>query len=247
MDIRTVRTKYAALGPELTEGSRRLWAATEALARGRGGIGKVEAATGISRSTISRGIRDVRSGETLEPGRVRRTGGGRKPKAEKDRKLLADLKALIEPTISGDPGSALRWTSPPGVPERDLPPDHRRRRREQRAAGPVVEVGAAAVRRPDGAVHRGGPLPARDEQMEQDRAPPLQPHRDELAREAADEPGRHREPHRGDDHEHRAPREGRDRQGEVSGRRRRDGGADGAGPARPPRVPRRVELHDSAT
>ena len=111
MDIRTVRTKYAALGPELTERSRRLWAATEALALGRGGIGKVEAATGISRSTISRGIRDVRSGETLEPGRVRRTGGGRKPKAEKDRKLLADLKALIEPTVSGDPGSALRWTS----------------------------------------------------------------------------------------------------------------------------------------
>jgi transposase len=111
MDLKTLRRKYVGMEPELTERSRRVWAATEALALGRGGIALVELATGVSRSTISRGIRELESGEGVEPGRTRRSGGGRKRTVEKDRKLLVDLEALIEPTVSGDPMSSLRWTS----------------------------------------------------------------------------------------------------------------------------------------
>jgi len=111
MDLKTLRRKYAALEPELTERSRRLWAATEARALGRGGIALVERATGISRSTISRGLRELESGETLDPGRTRRPGGGRKRTAEKDDRLVVDLEGLVEPTVSGDPDSPLRWTS----------------------------------------------------------------------------------------------------------------------------------------
>ena len=111
MDIKTLRRKYAALEPELTERSRRLWAATEARALGRGGIALVERATGISRSTISRGLRELESGETLDPGRTRRPGGGRKRKADQDERLVVDLEGLVEPTVSGDPDSPLRWTS----------------------------------------------------------------------------------------------------------------------------------------
>lgn len=111
MDLKTLRRKYAALEPVLTERSRRLWAATEARALGRGGIALVERATGISRSTISRGLRDLESGETLEPGRTRRPGGGRKRAAEKDERLVVDLEGLVEPTVSGDPDSPLLWTS----------------------------------------------------------------------------------------------------------------------------------------
>ena len=110
MDVDTLYRKYAGLEPVLTERSRRLWAATEALALGRGGIALVERATGISRSTISRGIKELRSGERLEPGRTRRRGGGRKRATEKDDKLLVDLEGLVEPTASGDPMSPLRWT-----------------------------------------------------------------------------------------------------------------------------------------
>ena len=106
-----LRAKYRTLGPELTERSRRLWAATEARVLGRGGIGEVARATGISRSTISRGLQDVRSGERLEPGRIRRPGGGRTPTARKDPKLVRDLEALVEPTTSGGPQSPVRWTS----------------------------------------------------------------------------------------------------------------------------------------
>lgn len=108
---KTLRRKYAGLEAALTERSRRLWAATEALALGRGGIALVERATGVSRSTIGRGIRELEARETLEAGRIRRPGGGRKRATEKDGKLLVDLDALVEPTAAGDPTSPLRWTS----------------------------------------------------------------------------------------------------------------------------------------
>lgn len=111
MDSDALRTKYDALASALTERSRRLWAATEALALGHGGIETVERVTGISRSTIFRGIREVRAGERLDPGRIRRPGGGRKPTVEKDPKLARDLDSLVEPTTAGRPQSRVRWTS----------------------------------------------------------------------------------------------------------------------------------------
>lgn len=111
MDSEILRTKYTTLAPVLTERSRRLWAATEARALGRGGIERVREATGLARSTIERGIRELKSGETLSPERTRRPGGGRKRATDKDVTLSADLDALVEPTASGDPDSPLRWTS----------------------------------------------------------------------------------------------------------------------------------------
>ena len=95
----------------LTERSRRVWAASEAIALGHGGIALVERATGISRSTISRGIRDVGTGQSLSPHRTRRAGGGRKRMEDTDETLAGDLERLLEPTVSGDPDSPLRWTS----------------------------------------------------------------------------------------------------------------------------------------
>jgi transposase len=113
MDVATLRSKYGALSGSLTERSRRLWAASEAIAVGHGGIAVVERATGVSRSTITRGIREIEAGASgdLPPERARRPGGGRKRATDKDRTLLEDLDALVEPMTRGDPDSALRWTS----------------------------------------------------------------------------------------------------------------------------------------
>ena len=111
MDLATLRRKYNGLRSVLTERSRRIWAASEAAALGHGGIGIVEAATGISRSTISRGLRELETKPTLEPERTRHPGGGRKRTVDKDPHLVEDLEGLIEPTVSGDPDSPLRWTS----------------------------------------------------------------------------------------------------------------------------------------
>ena len=110
-DIGLVASKFEALAPALNERARRVWAATEAKAFGRGGIAAVSRATGISVSTIRRGLEELDAGDIAEPGRVRRRGGGRKNATEQDPTLLADLEGLVEPTASGDPQSPLRWTS----------------------------------------------------------------------------------------------------------------------------------------
>ena len=111
MDVKLCRAKYRALAPALTERSRRIWAATEARAAGRGGITGVVRATGIAYSTIQRGLKELTSRGSVAPQRIRRPGGGRKKTVEKDPTLLTDLEGLVEPTASGDPMSPLRWTS----------------------------------------------------------------------------------------------------------------------------------------
>jgi len=111
VDLRGCRAKYRALASTLTERSRRVWAATEARALGRGGMALVARATGISTSTIARGLKELRSRARVPPGRVRRPGGGRKRTVDKDPTLLRDLEGLVEPTTSGAPHSPLRWTA----------------------------------------------------------------------------------------------------------------------------------------
>ena len=107
MDVKLCRAKYRALAPALTERSRRIWAATEARAAGRGGITGVARATGIAYATIQRGLHELTAKQPLPPGRIRRPGGGRKKTRDKDPTLLADLEGLVEPTASGHPMSHL--------------------------------------------------------------------------------------------------------------------------------------------
>jgi hypothetical protein len=51
--------KYVALKPFLNERARRLWAAAEAISLGRGGKIVVSTATGLSRTTVNRGISEL--------------------------------------------------------------------------------------------------------------------------------------------------------------------------------------------
>jgi hypothetical protein len=109
--VATLRAKYRALEPALTERTRRLWAATEARALGRGGPGRVARATGLSPATIRRGLAELDADDApLAAGRVRKPGGGRKRATVLAPSLLRDLDALVEPTAPGDPESPLRWT-----------------------------------------------------------------------------------------------------------------------------------------
>jgi hypothetical protein len=110
-----VRERFRRLRGDLTERARRLFAASEALVLGRGGIALVVRATGMARNTIAAGIRELNmqtgAAAPLEPTRSRRPGGGRKKATEKDPTLLADLKELVEATTRGDPESPLLWTA----------------------------------------------------------------------------------------------------------------------------------------
>jgi Rhodopirellula transposase DDE domain len=115
VDEALIGERYRALAGELDERRRRLWAAAEARAAGRGGIAAVVRATGISESTVRRGLSDLQSGEVLEPGMVRRLGSGRRPLEHSDPTLIEDLERLVDPATRGDPESPLRWTSKSGA------------------------------------------------------------------------------------------------------------------------------------
>ena len=84
-------------------------AATEALRIGYGGITQVAAACGLSRVTITKGIREL-SETPLPPERIRRPGAGRPILEEEDPEVLNLLDGLVEPLSRGDPESPLRWT-----------------------------------------------------------------------------------------------------------------------------------------
>ncbi len=105
-----IRQKYRMLRHSLDERSRRLWAAAEAQALGYGGASLVARATGISRSTIARGLKEAQGGGRVEAGRIRRPGGGRKHATTVDPSLSVALEQLVDPTSRGDPESPLRWT-----------------------------------------------------------------------------------------------------------------------------------------
>lgn len=80
---------------------------------GRGGMAAVARATGLSRTTIHQGLKELArgGGSNGRPrGRSRAPGGGRKRLTEQDPQLLAALERLVEPTTRGDPESPLRWT-----------------------------------------------------------------------------------------------------------------------------------------
>jgi transposase len=105
-----IKQRFEQVSGKLNERSRRLVAASEALALGWGGISAVSRATGLSRKAISHGIKELREEEGGREGRIRRTGGGRKTTVSKDASLREDLEQLVEPVTRADPESPLRWT-----------------------------------------------------------------------------------------------------------------------------------------
>jgi len=104
-----LRAKVARLWPHLDERARRLFAASEASEMGRGGVSLLSRVCGLSRVTITKGMREL--GERpLPPGRVRRPGAGRHRIEVSDPELAACLDTLVDPSSRGDPESPLRWT-----------------------------------------------------------------------------------------------------------------------------------------
>jgi len=99
----------------MNERMRRHWAACEAMTLQRGGITLVAQATGLSRTTITTGLRELQHPEAtadaaLPPQRSRQAGAGGPFLEEGDPSLVQDLEALVESATRGDPQSPLRWT-----------------------------------------------------------------------------------------------------------------------------------------
>jgi Rhodopirellula transposase DDE domain len=108
---RAARKRYREMATVLDEQSRRRFAALEAQALGRGGVSLMSKISGLARSTIYRGLSDIRDHASAPPGRMRKEGGGRKRKTIEDPTLVVDLKSLVAPATRGDPMRPLLWTS----------------------------------------------------------------------------------------------------------------------------------------
>lgn len=104
-----LKYKFSSIWPLLDERTRRIMAASEAIALGYGGVSLVGRACGLSRKAIAHGVREIQAGHIPLASRVRRPGGGRKKITVSDPQLLAALDPLIEGGTRGDPESPLRW------------------------------------------------------------------------------------------------------------------------------------------
>jgi len=98
IDTHAIRGRWNDVGSKLDERRRRLFAACEVRAAGRGGLRAVAQITGYARSTLGRGLRQL-DAEPFPTGRVRQPGGGRRTLASED------------PTLIGDPIRPLLWVS----------------------------------------------------------------------------------------------------------------------------------------
>jgi predicted xylose isomerase-like sugar epimerase len=110
IDEDAIRARYAALKDQLDERGRRLFVAAEKAAAGYGGTAAVSRATGVARSTIIRGAKELLTTPSATA-RVRRKGAGRPASSKVDPTVLADLRGLVEPATMGDPMRPLLWVS----------------------------------------------------------------------------------------------------------------------------------------
>lgn len=110
VDTSSIRNRFSAVSCSLNERGRRLFAAAEARTAGYGGISASSRATGVARSTIGRGLKDLAKPESLS-GAIRRPGSGRLALTSTDTTLLEDLRQLLEPATLGDPMRPLLWVS----------------------------------------------------------------------------------------------------------------------------------------
>jgi hypothetical protein len=91
-----IRARFTAVERDLNERSRRLLAGAEAQTTGYGGITAASHATGVARSTIGRGLKDLAEPGSLS-GEVRRLGGGGPTLTDKDPTLLENPRRLVNP------------------------------------------------------------------------------------------------------------------------------------------------------
>lgn len=99
---------YAIMLPKLNEKQRRQYLATEALRIGYGGISTVSKNAGISRVTITAGIKELQSG-VLDDGRIRKLGAGRKKTTQEQPKIVSAIELEANPKT--DKKTIVKWTS----------------------------------------------------------------------------------------------------------------------------------------
>lgn len=99
--------------PTLNEYQRRRYLATEAISIGYGGISVVSRISGVSRQTLTEGVKELDNPDTvpMDVGKSRRPGGGRKRVTQAQPGILVALEKLVDAHTKGDPMRLLLWTN----------------------------------------------------------------------------------------------------------------------------------------
>jgi hypothetical protein len=112
--IKGVRTlleeRITRMLPLLDERQKRLYLANEALSYGRGGISYVSRLSGMSRTTITKAVDELSSGEKID-GKTRRSGGGPKYKEAYYPDIEEKIRRIIDGKTYGDPTRVLSYTT----------------------------------------------------------------------------------------------------------------------------------------
>jgi hypothetical protein len=113
VDMKAIKLRMNAVLPTLNEYQRRRYLSAEAKSLGRGGITLVSSLTGVSRQTLTDGMKELINpeDEIREHGRSRKAGGGRKTIWEDDPEVFDVLSDLLEAHTKGDPMRLLLWTN----------------------------------------------------------------------------------------------------------------------------------------
>ena len=109
--IEKIKAKFLTIKEELNERSIRIWAASEAISLGHGGVKKLHEATGLAESTILRGKKEVLNKDVIDKNRIRRKGAGRESLEKKDTQITERILFIADIDSIGDPESPLRWTT----------------------------------------------------------------------------------------------------------------------------------------
>ena len=97
--------------PTFNEAQKRWVAGILASEIGFGGVEIVNQATGLSKTTIIKGKKEVKdSKKPLSLDQIRNSGGGRRNIQVTDKALLKDIQKILEQTTAGDPMSSIKWT-----------------------------------------------------------------------------------------------------------------------------------------
>ena len=106
-----IATRITRMLPILNERQKRIFLAAEAESLGHGGVKAIHKLTDVSMTTIIQGKKELTKGEGLDKGRVRKSGGGRKPVTEKYVDIRKEIEKIVGSETFGNPEAVLLWTT----------------------------------------------------------------------------------------------------------------------------------------
>ncbi|GHV24235.1 hypothetical protein FACS189465_1100 [Clostridia bacterium] len=104
-------TRIRTVLPMLNERQIRRYLGAEAKSLGFGGITEISKLTGMSRTTIRKGKKEIENPIAFEEDRIRRHGAGRKPIEVIQKEAVKAIRAFVECNTYGDSETVVKWTT----------------------------------------------------------------------------------------------------------------------------------------